>query len=83
MPAWKEKYTGFENTSIAVMGCIVNGIGEAKNADIGIFIPGDFEKPQLQIYVKGKQYMTLQGEDMAQVGQTFLAEIEKYLSAHY
>lgn len=52
MPIWKQKYRGFESTHIAVMGCIVNGIGEAKHADIGIFIPGDAEAPQLQIYVK-------------------------------
>lgn len=52
MPEWMRKYKGFENLHIAVMGCIVNGIGEAKHADIGIFIPGDAEAPQLQIYLR-------------------------------
>ncbi len=60
MPEWIKKYKGFENTHIAVMGCIVNGIGEARNADIGIFIPGDAEAPQLQIYVAGKHYRSLE-----------------------
>lgn len=60
MPVWKTQYSGFETTHIAVMGCIVNGIGEAKNADIGIFIPGDAEAPQLQIYVGGVHYRSLE-----------------------
>jgi (E)-4-hydroxy-3-methylbut-2-enyl-diphosphate synthase len=60
MPEWTEKYHGFEHLHIAVMGCIVNGIGEARNADIGIFIPGDAEAPQLQIYVAGEHYRSLE-----------------------
>lgn len=83
LPEWKGKYMQFENIHIAVMWCIVNGIGEAKNADIGIFIPGDFEKPQLQIYIQGKQYMTLTGDDMLEVWRIFLEEIEKYLSQNF
>lgn len=83
LPLWKQKYIGFENIHIAVMWCIVNGIGEAKNADIGIFIPWDYEKPQLQIYVKGKQYMTLTGENMIEVGRIFLEEIERYLEKEF
>lgn len=79
MPEWKKKYSGFENTHIAVMGCIVNGIGEAKNADIGIFIPGDAEAPQLQIYVKGQHYRSLEGKDIISVGREFMQIIEEYL----
>lgn len=79
MPEWKKKYHGFEGTHIAVMGCIVNGIGEAKNADIGIFIPGDAEAPQLQIYVKGEHYKSLEWRDIISVGREFMGVIEEYL----
>ncbi|MBP9812599.1 flavodoxin-dependent (E)-4-hydroxy-3-methylbut-2-enyl-diphosphate synthase [Candidatus Gracilibacteria bacterium] len=83
MPEWKMKYRGFESTHIAVMGCIVNGIGEAKHADIGIFIPGDAEAPQLQIYVKGEHYKSLEGRDILSVGREFLEVIEGYLEKEY
>jgi (E)-4-hydroxy-3-methylbut-2-enyl-diphosphate synthase len=83
LPLWKQKYTNFENVHIAVMGCIVNGIGEAKNADIGIFIPWDYEKPQLQIYVGGVLYKTLSWEDMIAIGREFLEDIEEYFTQKY
>ncbi len=83
MPQWKMKYRGFESTHIAVMGCIVNGIGEAKHADIGIFIPGDAEAPQLQIYVKWEHYKSLEWRDILSVGREFLEVIEGYLEKEY
>ncbi len=83
MPDWSRKYNGFENTHIAVMGCIVNGIGEAKHADIGIFIPGDAEAPQLQIYVKWVHYQSLEGKDILAVGREFIGVIEGYLEQNY
>ncbi len=83
MPEWKMKYRGFESTHIAVMWCIVNGIGEAKHADIGIFIPGDAEAPQLQIYVKWEHYKSLEWRDILSVGREFLEVIEGYLEKEY
>ena len=83
MPEWSRRYRWFENTHIAVMGCIVNGIGEAKNADIGIFIPGDAEAPQLQIYMKWVYYRSLEGRDILSVGREFMEVIEGYLEEKY
>jgi (E)-4-hydroxy-3-methylbut-2-enyl-diphosphate synthase len=83
MPEWSRKYKGFESTHIAVMGCIVNGIGEAKHADIGIFIPGDAEAPQLQIYMKWEHYKSLEGKDILSVGREFMEVIETYLAQEY
>lgn len=56
---WKERYPKFATTNIAVMGCIVNGPGEARNADIGIFLPGDGENPTIPVYVRGQMYKNL------------------------
>ncbi len=83
LPKWKQKYTGFEDIHIAVMGCIVNGIGEARNADIGIFIPGDFENPTLQIYVKWERYMEIKSKTIGEVGKIFFKEIETYLDTNF
>ena len=59
---WREKYPSFTTTNIAVMGCIVNGPGEAKNADIGIFLPWSWENPAIPVYIWGKPYKTLKGD---------------------
>ncbi len=83
MPEWSRKYRGFESTHIAVMGCIVNGIGEARNADIGIFIPWDAEAPQLQMYVKWEHYKSLEGKDILAVGREFMGVIEGYFEKEY
>ena len=83
MPEWKQKYNWLESMHIAVMGCIVNGIGEAKHADIGIFIPWDAEAPHLQIYVKGEHYKSLEWRDIISVGRDFLEVIEEYLEKEY
>jgi (E)-4-hydroxy-3-methylbut-2-enyl-diphosphate synthase len=65
MPVWREKYPGFETLQLAVMGCIVNGPGESKHADIGISLPGTGELPSAPVYVDGKKVKTLRGEDIA------------------
>ena len=62
MPVWREKYTGVEEMKVAVMGCVVNGPGESKHADIGISLPGTFEKPVAPVYVDGKLSTTLRGD---------------------
>ena len=65
MPDWQKAYPGFENLSLAVMGCIVNGPGESKHADIGISLPGTGEIPVAPVYVDGKKVNTLRGDDIA------------------
>src|SRR5688572_33221564 len=59
MPVWKERYAGVENMRVAVMGCVVNGPGESKHADIGISLPGTGELPVAPVYVDGKKTVTL------------------------
>ena len=65
MKAWQQKYPGAEKLKIAVMGCIVNGPGESKYADIGISLPGDNESPKAPVFIDGKQVKTLEGESIA------------------
>jgi (E)-4-hydroxy-3-methylbut-2-enyl-diphosphate synthase len=62
MPAWREKYSGVEEMKVAVMGCVVNGPGESKHANIGISLPGTFEQPVAPVYVDGKLVKTLRGD---------------------
>ena len=66
MPVWKEKYAGVEEMRVAVMGCIVNGPGESKHANIGISLPGTFEEPVAPVYVDGKLVKTLRGDHIVQ-----------------
>ncbi|NQY79797.1 MAG: flavodoxin-dependent (E)-4-hydroxy-3-methylbut-2-enyl-diphosphate synthase [Candidatus Caenarcaniphilales bacterium] len=73
---WKEKYQGVEKLKIAVMGCIVNGPGESKYADIGISLPGDNESPKAPVFLDGKQYKTLEGD---QIALEFKEIINKYI----
>ena len=61
MPDWKRQYPGIEDMNIAVMGCIVNGPGESKHANIGISLPGNNEDPSAPVYIDGKKFTTLQG----------------------
>ena len=65
MPMWKEKYPGVEELKVAVMGCIVNGPGESKHADIGISLPGTGETPAAPVFIDGKKAVTLRGQDIA------------------
>ncbi len=80
MPEWRVQYPGFENLSLAVMGCIVNGPGESKHADIGISLPGTGELPTAPVYVDGKKVKTLRGENLA--GQ-FQGIVEDYVKTRW
>jgi (E)-4-hydroxy-3-methylbut-2-enyl-diphosphate synthase len=76
MPVWKSKYKGVENLNVAVMGCIVNGPGESKHADIGISLPGTGENPSAPVFVDGEKVLTLRGENIA---AEFQAMVEAYV----
>jgi (E)-4-hydroxy-3-methylbut-2-enyl-diphosphate synthase len=78
MPVWREKYPGVEALNVAVMGCIVNGPGESKHADIGISLPGTGETPSAPVFIDGKKAATLRGEAIAAEFQAMVADyIEK------
>lgn len=78
MPEWKKQYAGVEELKLAVMGCIVNGPGESKHANIGISLPGTFEEPKAPVYVDGKLYTTLKGDRIVEEFQEILNEyVEK------
>lgn len=74
MPQWREKYAGIESLSVAVMGCIVNGPGESKHADIGISLPGTGESPAAPVFIDGKKAATLRGDDIAAQFEAMLAD---------
>jgi (E)-4-hydroxy-3-methylbut-2-enyl-diphosphate synthase len=80
MPVWREQYAGVEDMRVAVMGCIVNGPGESKHANIGISLPGTFEEPKAPVYVDGKLTVTLKGENIV---PEFLEILEDYVSRTY
>jgi (E)-4-hydroxy-3-methylbut-2-enyl-diphosphate synthase len=80
MPVWKSQYPGVEKMKVAVMGCIVNGPGESKHADIGISLPGTGEAPAAPVYVDGEKSVTLRGEGIA---QEFQVIVEKYIENRY
>src|SRR5690606_12395304 len=65
MPAWKTRYPGVESLNVAVMGCIVNGPGESKHADIGISLPGTGEQPAAPVFIDGTKAVTLRGDTVA------------------
>ncbi|WP_422371728.1 flavodoxin-dependent (E)-4-hydroxy-3-methylbut-2-enyl-diphosphate synthase [Hoeflea sp.] len=74
MPVWREKYPGVEGLQVAVMGCIVNGPGESKHADIGISLPGTGESPAAPVFVDGKKTATLRGPNIAEDFQAMVAD---------
>ncbi len=80
MPEWKLRYEGVENLSLAVMGCIVNGPGESRQADIGISLPGTGESPVAPVFIDGEKSATLRGDDLT---SEFLALIDQYVSEKY
>ncbi|PKO46248.1 MAG: 4-hydroxy-3-methylbut-2-en-1-yl diphosphate synthase [Betaproteobacteria bacterium HGW-Betaproteobacteria-22] len=80
MPAWRNQYAGVENMSVAVMGCVVNGPGESKLANIGISLPGTGEVPVAPVFVDGEKTVTLKGDSIA---QEFQAIIEAYVQKNY
>jgi (E)-4-hydroxy-3-methylbut-2-enyl-diphosphate synthase len=80
MPVWKAKYPGVENLKVAVMGCIVNGPGESKHADIGISLPGTGEAPAAPVFIDGEKAMTLRGEGIA---AEFHRIVEDYIERRF
>ena len=80
MPVWKKRYPGVENLKVAVMGCIVNGPGESKHADIGISLPGNGELPSAPVFIDGEKVLTLRGEAIA---NEFQAIVEQYIDRKY
>jgi (E)-4-hydroxy-3-methylbut-2-enyl-diphosphate synthase len=80
MPSWRETHPGVEELRVAVMGCVVNGPGESKHADIGISLPGTFEEPVAPVFVDGEKAETLRGDDIV---PRFLAILEDYVERRY
>jgi len=80
MPVWKEVYPGVEEMDVAVMGCVVNGPGESRHANIGISLPGTFEEPKAPVYVDGEHYTTLRGEG---IGAEFRKILDDYVVKNY
>ena len=80
MPRWRERYPGVESLRVAVMGCVVNGPGESKHADIGISLPGTFEEPKAPVYVDGRLEVTLKGDAIV---PEFLRILEQYVATRY
>jgi (E)-4-hydroxy-3-methylbut-2-enyl-diphosphate synthase len=80
MPEWRKRYVGVEDMTVAVMGCVVNGPGESKHANIGISLPGTGERPVAPVYVDGEKGPTLKGEHIAEEFQTL---VESYIAKTY
>jgi len=80
MPLWKARYPGVETMNVAVMGCVVNGPGESRHADIGISLPGTGEVPAAPVFIDGERTVTLKGEHIA---QEFQAIVEQYVARRY
>ena len=80
MPDWKARYPGVETLKVAVMGCIVNGPGESKHADIGISLPGTGEQPTAPVFVDGQKVATLRGPALA---ADFKAMVVDYIERRY
>jgi (E)-4-hydroxy-3-methylbut-2-enyl-diphosphate synthase len=80
MPTWKDQYEGVETMKVAVMGCIVNGPGESKHANLGISLPGTFEEPVAPVYIDGKLAVTLRGDAIV---AEFIEILNKYVASHY
>jgi (E)-4-hydroxy-3-methylbut-2-enyl-diphosphate synthase len=80
MPAWKQKYPGVEEMKLAVMGCVVNGPGESKHANIGISLPGTFEEPKAPVFVDGRLMTTLRGDHIV---KEFIQILDEYVKTRY
>ena len=80
MPIWRDKYPGVESMNVAVMGCVVNGPGESKHANIGISLPGNGERPIAPVYINGEKDVTLKGDNIA---AEFQAIVEDYVATHF
>ena len=80
MPEWRKKYAGVEELKLAVMGCVVNGPGESKHANLGISLPGTFEEPKAPVYMDGKLLKTLHGDTIV---ADFKQILDSYVESHY
>jgi len=80
MPAWRAERPGVEAMTVAVMGCVVNGPGESRQANLGISLPGTFEAPKAPVYLDGRLFTTLHGDGLV---QEFIAILEDYVASHY
>jgi (E)-4-hydroxy-3-methylbut-2-enyl-diphosphate synthase len=80
MPEWRKRYAGVEELKLAVMGCVVNGPGESKHANLGISLPGTFEEPKAPVYIDGKLYTTLRGDGIV---SEFKEILNRYVESHY
>ena len=80
MPIWRDNYIGVEEMKVAVMGCVVNGPGESKHANLGISLPGTFEEPKAPVYVDGRLMITLKGDHIA---EEFMKILQDYVDSHY
>lgn len=80
MPVWRETHPGVEEMKVAVMGCVVNGPGESKHANLGISLPGTFEEPKAPVYVDGEHTVTLRGDHIA---EEFKRILDDYVDSHY
>ena len=80
MPHWKTRYEGVESMNVAVMGCVVNGPGESKHADLGISLPGTFEEPVAPVYMDGRLHRTLRGE---RIVAEFIEILNAYVAHRY
>jgi len=80
MSEWRERYPGVEELRLAVMGCVVNGPGESKHADIGISLPGTFEEPKAPVYVDGELYTTLRGDGLV---EEFKGILDEYVARRW
>ena len=80
MPVWRSRYPGVENLKLAVMGCIVNGPGESKHADIGISLPGTGEAPAAPVFIDGEKALTLRGDNIA---AEFHQIVENYIEKRF
>jgi len=80
MPTWRESYRGIESLKVAVMGCVVNGPGESKHANIGISLPGTGEEPKAPVYIDGRLMTTLKGPTIV---SDFMKILEDYVDKRY
>ena len=80
MPVWHQRYPGVEDMTVAVMGCVVNGPGESKHANIGISLPGTGERPVAPVYVDGEKTVTLKGDHIA---EEFQQLVNAYVATTY
>jgi (E)-4-hydroxy-3-methylbut-2-enyl-diphosphate synthase len=80
MPVWREERPGVAELKVAVMGCVVNGPGESKHANIGISLPGTFEEPKAPVFMDGRLVVTLRGDNIV---PEFLEILEDYVNTHY